>query len=124
MLASNRWKSIDAATRSVRLKATLPNAKGALQPGQFVRAVLTLGERRKSILVPEEAVVPRGEEFFVYAIEDGKASRRKVVLGQRLPGAVVIKSGLKSTDTVIVSGLQRVSDGFKVQVRSVPAPKK
>lgn len=118
----------DRATRTVEVKARLDNPDGALSPGLFVRVRLVTGEARSSLVVPEEAIVPRGDRFFVYTVEPAGteaapeagrlAKRREVQPGQRLPGRVVVTSGLEGGELVITAGLQKVSDGYSVRVRA------
>lgn len=107
----------DPTTRTILLKARLPNPDLTLKPGVFARVTLVVGEAVKSLVVPEEAIVPRGEKFFVYVVEDGVARRQEVTLGQRIPGKVAILEGLQGTETVISAGLQKVSHEEPVQVR-------
>lgn len=104
-------------TRTIRLKAKLANSDGTLKPGLFARVHLSLGEAWNSLVVPEQAIVPRGGRFYVYVSEGHVARKRAVTLGQRLPGKVVVSTGLQASERIIVSGLQRVSDGFPVQER-------
>jgi membrane fusion protein (multidrug efflux system) len=124
----------DPATRSIQLKAKLPNPDWRLKPGVFARVSLVVREAQESIVVPEEAVVPRGDKFYVYTVEPAEAStaaaeaksppelaslarRRNVQLGQRIPGKVVVTAGLEGSELVITAGLQKVSDGHPVSVR-------
>ena len=68
--------------------------------------------------LPEEAIIPRGEEFYVYIVEEGKAVLKKVELGQRMAGKVEIREGLDAGVVVVTAGHHRVSNGFPVRVRS------
>lgn len=104
-------------TRTIRLKARLPNPEGKLKPGLFSKVTVVLGAPVESILVPEEAIVPRGEKFLVYIVDGDKARAIEVRLGQRLPGKVVILEGLEGSETVITAGFHQVSDGLLVHVR-------
>jgi membrane fusion protein (multidrug efflux system) len=70
-----------------------------------------------AVVIPEEAVIPRGEDFFVYTVEEGKAVLKEVGLGQRMAGRVEIVKGLKAGEEVITAGHQKVSKGFPVRVR-------
>jgi membrane fusion protein (multidrug efflux system) len=103
-------------THAVRLKARIPNANGRLRPGQFasVRAILEF--HRASTLVPEEAIVPEGAATWVFVVENGRASRRRVDLGIRRGGLVEVTSGLGGGETVVVNGQFRLHDGGAVQV--------
>ena len=61
-------------------------------------------------------------ETYVFVVEDGRASRRTVVTGQRRDGAVAVLSGLEPGETVLVRGLQRVRDGSPVKIVGAAAP--
>lgn len=105
-------------TRSIGLRARLANADGRLRPGLFARIRLQTGARDEVVVVPEQAVFPRGEQQFVYVVAEGAAQEREIKLGQREPGLAEVTSGLKAGETVIVSGLQKVSKGAKVATAS------
>lgn len=104
---------IDPATRSIAVRAELPNADGALRPGLFM-TVTVRGKQRPTLLLPEEALVPEQGRNYVFVVVDGKAIRKELKLGGREPGRVAITTGLADTDEVIVEGTQRVRDGGKV----------
>jgi membrane fusion protein (multidrug efflux system) len=111
--------SLDPATRSVKVKALVDNQDNLLRPGFFCRVRLVLEVNPSAVVIPEEAVIPRGEDFFVYAVEDGKAVLKKVSLGQRMAGKVEIQKGIEAGERVITAGQQRASDGFPVRVRGL-----
>jgi membrane fusion protein (multidrug efflux system) len=110
---------IDSNGRSLELRAVLPNADGRLRPGMFVRVRVIVGERSDAVVVPEEAIVPAGSEFFVFRVVDDKAMRVKVVPGVRRDGKVEIGSGLAVGDKVVVAGQVRLG-GDAQPVRVVP----
>ena len=68
----------------------LPNPDGRLRPGLFARVELVLNERNDAIQVPEQALVPQGQDQFVFKVVDGKAALTKVELGIRRDGMVEI----------------------------------
>lgn len=109
-------------TRSIGLRANLPNPEGKLRPGLFARVRLQTGAPIPALVVPEQAVFPRGSQQFVYVVEDGKAAQREVSIGQRLPGQAEVVSGIKVGDQVVVSGLQQLADGTPVRLAQ-PATK-
>ena len=104
---------IDPATRSIAVRADLPNTDGALRPGLFM-TVTVRGKQRPTLLLPEEALVPEQGRNYVFVVVDGKAVRKELKLGGREPGRVAIVAGLADTDDVIVEGTQRVRSGGKV----------
>ena len=104
---------IDLATRGALVRARIPNPKGLLKPGMFARVTADLGSRT-AVVVPEQAILPKGNKTFVYKVEDGKAVLAPVELGRRSPGEVEVASGLKAGDTIVVDGLLKVKPGSLV----------
>ncbi|MBI3345388.1 MAG: efflux RND transporter periplasmic adaptor subunit [Gammaproteobacteria bacterium] len=113
---------IDAQTRTVLLRAHIPNTDLLLRPGMFARVNLVLEQRSAALLIPEEALVSKGDEQFVYRIVEGKALQSMVKTGQRRNGMVEILEGLSSGDTVATAGQTKLHDGAPVMVVS-PADK-
>lgn len=107
---------IDNATRTVLVRARVPNPAGALHPGMFARVVVVLGERENAVFVPEEAVVPMGGDKFLYRVVDGKAALTKVRLGLRKEGRVEIIEGVGPEETVITAGQMKLFDGAPVMI--------
>ncbi|MBC8131257.1 MAG: efflux RND transporter periplasmic adaptor subunit, partial [Rhizobiaceae bacterium] len=112
---------IDAASRSFPVQATIPNEDRALATGMFMGVSIVLEERR-SVTVPEIAVTNEGDKTYLFAVEADKAVRRDVVIGIREGERVEIREGLEDGVPVVVSGLQRISDGAAVEVVSDGQP--
>lgn len=106
---------IDVNGRALQVQATLDNSALALRPGMLVRAAV-LGASRNSVTVTEAAIVPQGKDAVVFAVQDGKASRRVVITGQRRDGWVEITSGLDAGTQVVSAGATRLADGAAVKV--------
>ncbi len=106
---------IDELSRSLPVRALIDNADGRLRPGQFMSVSLTLRER-PGLVVPEQAVMVRGNEKYVFVADDGIARRVSVVLGSRMPGQVEIMDGLTAEDPVVVTGQDRLSSGERIRV--------
>jgi membrane fusion protein, multidrug efflux system len=104
---------IDTVTRSIAVRAELPNADGVLRPGMFM-SVRVKGRETPTLMLPEEALVPEQGKTYVYVVADGRAMRREVRTGGRLPGSVAVLAGLEDGERVIVEGTQRVRDGAVV----------
>ena len=89
---------IDAAGRSIVIRAHgAQHRTRALRPGMFARVRLITRDEQDALVVPEQALVPQGDEQFVYRVVDGKAVRTKVDVGQRRDGKVEILNGLART---------------------------
>jgi membrane fusion protein (multidrug efflux system) len=107
---------LDETTRTALVRARVPNPRGELLPGMFARVAVVIGERPNAILVPEQAVVPIGNDTFVYRVVDGKAAMVKVVIGRRGAGEAEIVSGLTADDLVVTGGQMKIRDGAAVMV--------
>jgi membrane fusion protein (multidrug efflux system) len=108
---------VDANGRSLELRARLANPGERLKPGMFARVRVIVGSRADALLVPEEAVVPLGEDFFVFRVVDNKAERVPVKLGIRRHAQVELLEGVKTGDLIVVSGQLRLArDGMPVRV--------
>ncbi len=68
---------IDAAGRSVVIRAMVRNPDTSLRPGMFARVRLITRDSQDALVLPEQALVPQGDQQFVYKIQDGKAVRTK-----------------------------------------------
>ena len=110
---------IDPVGRSFRTRAVIPNPEGILPAGMFMSLELTLS-RTERVVVSEEALVFQGAETFVFLVENGKARRVVVSVGQRRDGVVVILDGLNEGAQVVVRGLHRVRNGSEVEILDRP----
>jgi membrane fusion protein (multidrug efflux system) len=112
---------IDPEGRSIAVRARLPNPDGVLRPGLFARVNLVLHRRAQALTIPETAVVPRGEERFVYRIDGDRAVLTRVDLGERRAGRVEVTAGLNAGDEVVTAGHLRLRDGARVRAAAAPA---
>lgn len=104
---------VDPVTRSIRVRARLPNPDGLLRPGMFLTVVVSR-EPSPGLVVPEQALVPERGRVFVFVVEDGRVSRRDVTIGRRSPGEVEITGGVRAGERVVIEGTQKIRDGSAV----------
>ncbi|HEY0975631.1 MAG TPA: efflux RND transporter periplasmic adaptor subunit [Solimonas sp.] len=109
-------------TRSIGLRARLDNPDAQLRPGLFARVRLQTREPVPALLIPEQAIFPRGSQQFVYVIDGGKALQREISLGQRLPGRAEVTQGLEAGTRIAITGLQRLSNGVAVSFDAADKP--
>jgi membrane fusion protein (multidrug efflux system) len=107
---------VDPSTRSVTVRAMLPNPQGLLKPGMFLTVRLARGAV-DALLVPEEALVPEQGDVFVFLLRDGAVEKRRVRLGQRRVGDVQVLEGVAAGDLVVTEGTQKLRDGASVRVQ-------
>jgi membrane fusion protein (multidrug efflux system) len=106
--------AVDMNSRTVTVKAKVLDGDGLIRPGQFGKVQLELSRSANAMTVPEAALVPQGEKFFIYVVRDGKAVLQEIQTGQREVGRVEVVSGLKPGERVVVSGIQKLTDGQPV----------
>jgi membrane fusion protein, multidrug efflux system len=107
---------IEAATGTIRLKATFANSENALWPGQFVNARLLLRIRREVVTVPAQAVQRGPNGAFTYVIKaDQLVEQRPVKVGYTRDGTSLIEEGLKPNDEVVIEGQYKLRAGARVQ---------
>lgn len=116
---------IGRGTGTLRIRAHLPNAGGAVIPGMYGTATLTLGERKNALLVREEAIgADQGQRFVLVADEQDVLQYRSVTLGAREGDLRVIESGLAANDRVVINGLFRLRPGMSVMPSVVAMERK
>lgn len=111
---------LDPISRAVQVRAVIPNEDGLLKPGMFMSVDLQR-DRGEVVVAPEQAIVPEGDNQYVYVVAGGVAEKRRVQLGRRIPGFVAIEAGLEAGESVITEGTHKVRDGAAVEVLGQPA---
>jgi membrane fusion protein (multidrug efflux system) len=115
---------IDTITRTVKVRAVIPNEDGRLKPGLLMSIELS-NDLRQALLIPEEAVVKRGQDNFVFVVtkkEDKFLARQhRIQLGARKPGTVEVLSGVGVGDKIVNHGTLKIRDGAEVSIRAEEA---
>lgn len=108
--------AVDPASRTLVLRAEIPNADGRLRPGMTARGSVQVKPPGRTLLVPAQAITTRAEGPMVWVIAEDKASLRPVTLGERRADDVVVLTGLEPGEVIAVEGLVRLRDGVAVAV--------
>jgi membrane fusion protein (multidrug efflux system) len=111
--------AVQLPSRTITVKADVPNRRRELKTGMFIEARLATDTRSDAVVVPEDAILPLQNATFVWVVSEGAATRRQVELGVRMPGFVEIKSGVDVGEQVVVGGLERLSEGAPVMATVV-----
>ena len=112
---------LDPVTRTVTVRAILPNDAGHLRPGMFLTVTL-LNDDVRALMVPEEAIVPERSKQFVFVVSAGDvAEMREIRTGRRRPGEIEVLQGLAEGEWVIAEGTQKARDGQAVTVIRRPS---
>ncbi|MBK8908563.1 MAG: efflux RND transporter periplasmic adaptor subunit [Rhodospirillales bacterium] len=112
---------IDPVTRSIVVRAMLPNPNSLLKPGLLMTVEL-LKDPRQAMFIPEEALIPRRASNQVLVVDEAAENTvvsRDVTIGVRRPGRVEIVDGLREGDKVITRGTLQVRPGQRVSILAV-----
>ena len=123
---------VDAATRNMRIQATVSNRQENLRPGMFVNVVVVLPASEKVLAVPATAVLyaPYSDSVFVVEEKQGENDQKPVLtvrqqivqLGEKRGDFVAVAAGLKSGETIVSTGAFKLRNGQPVVVDNTLAP--
>ena len=113
--------SVSTENRTVRVRATLANDDGALQPGMFADVRTLEPEPREAVVVPRTAVSFNTYGDFVYVLNENDegelvTERRSIQTGPERDGVVEVESGLEAGERIVATGLLRLRAGQRVQI--------
>ena len=106
--------AINEQSRSFMVRAVINNENLELRPGLFASAILEISKNDNALLVPEQALIPQGQQYFVMKVVDGKVEQVPVKIGQRRKAEVELVSGLSVDDVVIIAGQIKLQPGAPV----------
>lgn len=138
-------RAVDAQTGSIRVRLVFPNPDGFLRVGMSCVVRVHNQDTSPQLVVPGKAVVEQMGEYFVFtakdsiirvsadslrknpsAVESKKpklfAMQKKVQVGQTLGAMVIVKSGIKAGDRIIVDGIQSLHDGSSITTANKMPP--
>ncbi|AGN84809.1 MdtA/MuxA family multidrug efflux RND transporter periplasmic adaptor subunit [Enterobacter sp. R4-368] len=108
---------IDATTGTIKLKARFDNQDDALFPNQFVNARMLVATQQDAVVIPAAALQMGNEGNFVWVLNDkNQVSKHTVTPGIQDSQKVVIAAGLSAGDRVVTDGIDRLTEGAKVEV--------
>lgn len=110
---------INTQTRTLQIKALVPNPNDELRPGSFAKIKLALSTIKDALLIPNQAIIPVLKGKTVYISKDGKAEQVPVEASTRTADHILITSGLNVGDTVLTTGAMALKPGSPVKVTVV-----
>jgi membrane fusion protein, multidrug efflux system len=114
--------TVDRATDTVLVRATMPNPNGALIDGQLVRVSVEADKPDEKVLVPQAALIVDQQGTYVFLVVDGKATVARVKLGGESGAYAIVDEGLKGGEQVVVQGMESLRPGSSVVASPVPPP--
>ena len=111
------YPTINATTHTFPVELEVENTNYKVRPGMYGKAIVNFGSK-EHVVVPDMAVKKQtgSGDFYVYTYENGKVKHNKVVLGRRLGDRYELISGVENGATVVVAGIDNLSDGIEVEV--------
>ena len=112
--------SADAMTHSYDIRIRLDNPGHQLLPGMVAKVTLQSPEEQPRLSLPVKAVQQGSDgRLFVWVVDNGKAQRRIVTVGNTIGNRIVVDNGLQEGEQVIVEGYQKVSDMAPVATEEI-----
>ena len=97
------------------------NADGALKAGMIAEVALVRRQRAGAVVVPLAAVIPRKGEHYVFTVENGRAVRKRILLGDLVGSEAMVEGGLAAGERMVVEGHRGLQDGMAVTESEAPA---
>ena len=114
--------TINPSTRSITVRALIPNEQRILVSGMLMTLNLKRNPR-EAIMVSEEAIVPLSNKTFVMVVDESAkpnvVSKREVTIGRRVAGKVEITKGLAVAETIVSHGTLKLRPGSAVTIKAV-----
>ena len=110
---------VDLKTRTLKARATYPNANGRLTPGRTASIEILSNEIENALTVPNEAIIAEMGRDIAYLYSGGKAKQIEVVKGLRAESNIQIIDGLNAGDTLIVTGVMQLRSDLPVQIGNI-----
>jgi len=114
--------AVDSTTGTIQLRATFPNTRSELWPGQFVKISLQLDELAAAVVVPTQAVQASQNGQFTFVVKPDKTVELRTLKSSVIyRGLTVITSGVNAGETVVTDGQLRLMPGAKVNEKAQDA---
>jgi len=115
---------VDQQTDTLTMRAIVPNPERLLVDGQFVTAVIRQRREQPRLVVPQSALQIDQSGYYVLVVDDQhKVEQRRIATGPNRDTDVVVTSGLREGEHVIVDGVQKVRPGQVVEETIMPEAK-
>jgi len=117
-------RQIDSSTGTIQMQALIPNPEGKLRPGGYGSIRIKRRDAGQGVLaVPEKALISVQGTYSLGVVgPDDKVSLRRVEVGPSVDGMRVIQKGISEGDSIVVEGVQKISDGATVDPKPAPPP--
>jgi len=114
-------RAVDKQTGTIKVRLVFPNHDGMLKAGMSCVVRVHSEEGAEQLLAPYKAVTEQMGEYFIFIVNGKKVTEQKVSLGTTIGDKVIVKTGLKAGNVIVVDGVQKLHDGSEVNTSGAPA---
>lgn len=111
-------RAVGRQTGTINMRVEFPNPNRELIPGMTVSLHVINSDYGIQTVIPFKAVTEQMGEYYVYVVDnENTVHQQKLVLGSLLGAEIVVRSGVKAGDKIVLEGIQKLRDGAKVSVQ-------
>ncbi|MBK3516854.1 efflux RND transporter periplasmic adaptor subunit [Carboxylicivirga marina] len=108
-------RNVDPTTGTLLVQTSFPNPRELVRPGQFAKLRLTIDNPNDVVVIPLKCLQEVQGQYSLFVVDaDNKVEYRSVEIGQTLMDMVIITSGLKTNEQVVMEGLNRIRTGMTI----------
>lgn len=111
-------RAIDRSTGTLMIRLLFPNPDLILKPGLSTTLVIKTAPEEASLTIPQKAKIERMGETYAYVVQEDLATEKRIKLGRRVKDRVIVEEGLEEGQQIVISGIQKIADGDKVQIKN------
>ncbi len=115
-------RAVEPTTGTIRARIVFPNPEKMLKVGATANVRVENKSASNTIIIPYKCIVEQLGEYFVYQVHDTIALQKKVSLGDKINGMVIIQNGLKAGDIIVSDGVQKLKDSSAINTGNPKAP--
>ena len=110
------YPNLEERTRTLKVKAVIPNPSLQLKPGLFARVKVYTGSSREAVVIPITAILYEGTKIKVFLLEGERVKARPIQVGVKYGEMIEVIEGLKGGEQLVIVGQNNLAEGIKVHV--------
>ena len=112
--------TVNQSTDTITVRGTVPNPGGVLVDGEMVRVAVLDDKPEEKVLIPQFALIADQQGTYVFIVQDGKATVRRVKIGGVIGPSAIVESGLSGGEQVVAEGASLLRPGALVAPSPMP----
>ena len=116
-------RAVDPQTGTLKVRLEFPNKGNLLRAGMSCNIRIKNQDSAPQIQIPYKAITEQLGDYFVYVVAGDKVSQQKVIPGNHIGNNLIVKSGLKEHDVIVIDGVQKLHEGASIKAATGAAKK-